>query len=335
MQVKPSRAASLIEKYLLAKVVPMLRGSPGIGKSDLVRAIAAKYNLLVIDVRLTQCDPTDLNGFPSLSGAKATYLPMDTFPIQGDEIPKGYNGWLIFLDELSSANEAVQAAAYKLTLDRMVGRHKLHDKVAVVAAGNLESDGAIVNPMSTALQSRLAHIEMAVDVEDWLDWALRNDIHHHITDFIKFKPGMLYTFKPDHSDNTYASPRTWEFANRLIGFSHESEFTALLAGVITEGVAREFINYCKVYKTLPKLEDILATPEKVLVPDEPGVLFALAGSVAEWATKDNLGNLLKYVNRIPKEFQVRTLRECVRRKRELLSHPEMTNWIHASRTELF
>lgn len=207
MQVKISQAASIITKCILAKLVPMLVGSPGTGKSMIVHQIAKEYNLKVIDLRLSQCDPTDLLGMPSVMDNRAGYYPMNTFPIEGDVPPKGYNGWLLFLDEFNSAPPSVQAAAYKLVLDKMVGAYHLHKNVAIVCAGNLETDNAIVQPMSTALQSRLVHLELVVDAKEWVEWASSNEIHHHITSYINFKPGNLYTFSPNHSDNTYACPR--------------------------------------------------------------------------------------------------------------------------------
>lgn len=111
MQVKPSQAVSIIAKFIMAKLVAMLTGSPGTGKSSIIHSIAKTYKLKVIDLRLAQCDPTDLLGFPTISGERAGYKPMETFPIQGDEIPEGYTGWLLFLDEFNSASTAVQAAA--------------------------------------------------------------------------------------------------------------------------------------------------------------------------------------------------------------------------------
>lgn len=132
---------------------------------------------------------------------------MKHFPIEGDPIPHGYSGWLLFLDEATSAPPAIQAAAYKLILDRMVGSHHLHKNVAIVCAGNLETDNAIVQPMSTALQSRLVHMELVIDHQEWIDWAVQNDIDHRITSFIGFKPSALFTFTPDHTDKTYACPR--------------------------------------------------------------------------------------------------------------------------------
>ena len=254
---------------------------------------------------------------------------METFPLEGDPIPGDYSGWLLFLDEFNSASIAVQAAGYKLILDRMVGQKHLHKRVAVVCAGNLETDGAIVNPMSTAMQSRLAHLELVTDVNQWLDWAYENGIHRFITSYIKFKPGNLYAFSPDHTDKTYACSRTWEFANRVLEVTDtdDKDLLPMLAGVLSEGVAREFIGFTKIDKDLPKITQIMESPNSIRVPDEPSVLFALTGSISHHANKDNLAPLITYIKRLPKEFQVVTLRETVRRQKELVGHPAMQEWI--------
>jgi len=264
-------------------------------------------------------------------------VPMNTFPIVGDPLPDGYSGWVLFLDEFNSASPAVQAAAYKLVLDRMVGIHHLHKNVAIVCAGNLETDNAIVQSMSTALQSRLVHLELVVDAKEWVDWAADTGIDHRITSYINFKPGNLYTFKPDHTDNTYGSPRTWEFANRVLSVVDESEpeFLTMLAGTISEGLAREFVGFCKIYNDLPKLVNIIANPKGIKVPVEPSILFALTGSISHNATKDNFSALMEFVIRLPIEFQVVCLRETVRRNRQMNAHPAVSAWLTNNATQLF
>jgi len=336
MQVKLKQATSMIIKCIKARKVPMLIGSPGCGKSQAVHAIAKQFNLKVIDLRLSQCDPTDLNGFPNIKGTRASYLPMDTFPIEGDEIPEGYSGWLLFLDEFNAASTAVQAAAYKIVLDKMVGQNHLHKNVAIVCAGNKDSDGAITNEMSTALQSRLIHIETMPDLKEWMDWANENGINHMITSHLNFKPGNLYTFKPDHTDKTYACLRTWEFANDILEHSEldDPDTLPLLAGTLGEGVAREFLTYTKIYKNLITVPQIENNPEKAVMPTEPSILWAITGSIAEHATKENLKALMVFINRMPVEFQVVTNRAIVRRNKPLAAHPSMQEWISKAAMEL-
>lgn len=337
MQVNSVQATRMITKYIKARLVPMLVGSPGCGKSQIVHSIAEDYNLKVIDVRLSQCDPTDLSGFPTVLGKKAGYLPMDTFPIEGDPLPEGYSGWLLFFDEFNAGAPAVQAAAYKLILDHMVGNNKLHKNVAMVCAGNLETDNAIVQPMSTALQSRLVHLELLVDHKTWLDWARSNGISHWLTGYIGFKPGNVYTFKADHTDNTYCCPRTLEFANRILKDEPlgSPDLLPLLAGTVSEGIAREMISFFKIHDTLPSMVNIVDAPETTKMPTELSVLFALTGSISHNVNKDNFSKVMTYVLRMPVEFQVVCLRESVRRNKDLIKHPALQVWRKTNAAELF
>jgi len=335
--VNTTTAIEEIPVALKAQLVPMIHGSPGIGKSDIIKQIAEEYNLQIIDKRLSQCDPTDLMGFPTVDKetGKAYYAPMNTFPLESDDIPAGKDGWLLFLDEINSAPKAVQAAAYKLTLDRQVGEHNLHTNVMVACAGNKDSDNAIVHEMSTALQSRLVHFELDIDHEAWLDWASANDIDYRITSYIGFKPECLYTFQPDHSDRTFACPRTWEFASKLIkGEADIKGKLALLAGTVSEGVAREFISYVKIFQSLPTIDKLINNAEKIPVPEEPGTLYAICGSIGNHAKDTNIAPLMKFVNRMPVEFQVITLRDVMKRNPALVQNQAVMDWVAESAAEL-
>lgn len=337
MKIYIGQAISMMKKYLQARLVPMLVGSPGVGKSGIVHQIANEYGLMVIDLRLSQCDPTDLLGFPTVGDKKADYVPMATFPIEGDVIPDGYTGWLLFLDEFNGAPITVQKAAYKLVLDRMVGSHHLHKNVAIICAGNLETDAAAVEAMSTALQSRLVHLELVINHIEWCNWASEENIDHRITSFINFKPGNLYTFRADHTDSTYACPRTWEFAHKVLQVTDESDkdFLPMLAGTLSEGIAREFVGFCKIHHTLPKIADIIKAPEAVKVPSEPSIMFALIGSIAHNATIDNVKRLMLYLPRIPMEFQIVCLREMIRRNKEVLKDSSVQAWVNSNSLALF
>lgn len=326
----------MITAAIKARVVPLLKGSPGCGKSQIVHQIAAEYNLELIDVRLSQCEPPDLAGFPTIDGKKADYVPMWHFPIEGDTPPEGKAGWLLFLDEATSVPPTIQAAAYKLVLDRMVGSHHLHPKVAVVMAGNLETDNAVVFTMSTALQSRLLHLELIVDHKEWDEWAGPYGIESRITSYLKYRPGNLYNFVPDHSDCTYACPRTWEFADRILKVTPDDspDLLPLLAGCLGEGMARELLGFCKIYKELITIDQIVAAPKTAPVPRDPAQLFALSGAIAHNMTDSNADGLLAYTARMPGEFQMVCLREAVRRNKSLMKHASMREWISKHGSQL-
>ena len=125
IQLNTVQAKEAIIDCMKTKLVPFLTGSPGMGKSSIIHEIADEFNLELIDLRLSQCEPTDLIGFPSIDlqdfqvdeqmlgsvYGRASYKPMATFPLKGDSLPKGKAGWLLFLDEFNSAPRSVQAAS--------------------------------------------------------------------------------------------------------------------------------------------------------------------------------------------------------------------------------
>lgn len=216
VKLSPSEVYEFITRALAVRQVPYVAGPPAIGKSQVVHQVADDANALMIDMRLSQKLSEDLTGLPErdTKRGKAIYLPFDDIPLEGDPIPDGYSGWLLFLDELSSASEEVLAAAYSLILDRMVGGKKLHDKCLVVAAGNRASDSAIARELPDTLITRMLPCEMTVNTKDWLLWAGGySKANEAVVDFINKNPNKLYAHVEQKSREeleTYPTPRGWE-----------------------------------------------------------------------------------------------------------------------------
>ncbi len=336
------QAARLVIRAWTKNKTPMITGSPGLGKSAIITQIAKEHNLKVIDLRLAQCDPTDLNGFPTTndSTGKASYLPMDTFPLETDPIPDGYTGWVLLLDELTHADRSVQKAAYKLILDHMVGSFKLHPKCWKIGAGNLATDNAHVEEMGTALQSRLIHLVVSYDSDAFMDWAINNGIDTRVLAYLNYKPTVGYNFQPDHTDMTYPCPRTWEFTSDLIedypDIGKDQDTKVLLAGTIGKGAALEFCKFTEIYDKLLKVSDILINPETITVPTAPDQLYALSGSIADHIDETNVETLLKFIKRMGGEFQIMVMTLTLARNRSLLNLPTVMTWVGeiAKRTKI-
>lgn len=336
MALPPSGIKQAILRCFYAKVVPMVTSSPGMGKSDIARELARELRLKLIDFRLAQADITDLNGLPEFvtddkGRRRATFTPFDIFPLEGDELPDHpdggkYDGWLIMCDELTSAIKQLQAAGYKLILDRMVGNHNIHEKVVMMGAGNLATDKAVVHTMSTALQSRLIHFELRCDHLEWMVWAHKNGVDERIRAFLEFKKEYLYQFDPDHEDKTFACPRTWWFAHKLIeGIQDLTDIDMpILAGTISTGIAIEFVQFCRIYKELPSITDIVQDPDKCVLPSEPSTKFAVAMMISERINATNAKELIQYLMRMNVEFQVVMARHLRIRDAKLLRHPAIT-----------
>jgi len=194
----------------------------------------------------------------------------------------------------------------------MVGQFRLHDDVYVVAAGNLATDRAIVNSLSTAMQSRLAHIEMELHHGEFMDFATANAWDPRILAYLEFQPQKLHNFKPDHTDRTFACPRTWDFANRLIKGKAVIN-KPLLSGVIGEGVAVEFCTYAELFAQLPSYTAICSDPENTNLPRDPGPLYATVTMMGDKFSRSSFKDAAKYADRLPPEFQVLYLKSVKRR----------------------
>lgn len=80
---------------------------------------------------------------------------------------------------------------YQLLLSRQLGGHKLPEDSYIICAGNRASDGASAFDLDTALADRLNIFVIEADAQQWLDWAIKNNIHPAVLTYIKTKPERL------------------------------------------------------------------------------------------------------------------------------------------------
>ena len=333
----PSKVKEFIILCMKAWLVPYITSSPGMGKSSLVQDIGKEYNLKIIDLRLSSLEPTDLSGLPWFNNGKAQFQPFDIFPLENTPVPNGYEGWILFLDEFNSASRAVQAAAYKVVLDRMIGNHKLHDKCFVICAGNKSTDNAITTRLSTAMLSRLIHLNMEINFEDWRDnFALPNKIDERIIAYLSMYPNKLMEFDPEREDQTFACPRTWHFTSKLIksyGGKVNNEIIPLLAGAITVEHASAFVRFCKVYKNLIRVEDIERNPE-ITPPSDTATLWAIVIHLIYHTNQNNYKDIFHFLEKVPATLRIVYYQSVVKQHPELMTDMEFTKSVRAIMTYL-
>jgi len=358
-------AAKYIKAAIKSNLVAYLAGSPGMGKSAMIYAIAAEYNLKVIDLRLAQEDPTTINGFPNVSNGRSRYLPPETFPLQSDPLPLKpefntiinrtnymtllkakkakpitdfqkkycYAGWLLFFDELPSAPKSVQAASYKIILDRMIGQKKLHSKCAMLAAGNLLTDGAIVYEMGSALRSRLVHIHVKSNPQDFLsNVAPKIGLDLRISAYLNYKNSNVNNFSEYNkgsSDETFACERTWDMASKLVKEVSPDEnkpipdqWSTMLAGTVGS-CALEFVQFTHAFDQLPTFKEIINDPTKATIPNKPAVRWLLTSLLVGNTDMSNIDDVMDYVDRLPKEFQFATAKMMWAKDDSLLDNPKL------------
>lgn len=262
--VSPSEAHDILVELLKIKRPVFLSGQPGIGKSELLEQIAKELGRNFIDVRLLLMDPTDLRGIPYKNAEdKMVWAPACIFPTD----PKDTS--IILFDEITAAPPSVQAAALQLFLNRRVGEYVLPEGVALVAAGNRESDKTYANRMPSALANRFVHLEMSFNFDDYRDWALDHEIHPDVVGFLSAFRDKANTFNPKTNFKIFATPRTWTFVSQIENTSLPADLKyEAIAGTVGEGVMIEYRKHKKMANKLPRLEDILSGKVTSLAEDE-------------------------------------------------------------------
>jgi hypothetical protein len=308
--LSPSKIREEILEMFSLGLVPYVRSSPGLGKTSIYHQIAKDYNLKLIDLSVGTATPEDFMGYPHKVGNKATFLPFDHFPLEGDEIPKGYNGWLLFLDEFSSGSKAVQAAAYKLVLSRFAGSYKLHDNCLIACAGNREIDNAVVVKLSTAMKSRLVHYEMVGNVPDFVEWATAEALDFRVISFAEFMPSVIEKFDPNHSGETFPCPRTIAMLGKaMIGKTINADLGPRIAGMVGDGTCVEFLGYARAFGRIKSYNEIVKNADSTSVPDELSVRHATIAMLASQAKSEDLDAILVYVKKFSLEFQIVFMRK--------------------------
>lgn len=321
-----TQLSTLLAATIPARLPVLIKGPPGIGKTDAVSAAAQLAQADLIVSHPVVSDPTDAKGLPwKVEGRDAaTFLPF------GD-LERAINAktptvW--FLDDLGQATPAVQASFMHLILARQIAGHQLPEHVVFVAATNRREDRAGVSGILEPVKSRFASIvELEADLDSWLMWANAQQINPLICAFLMFRPELLHQFAPTADLTNSPSPRTWVKAAQIssLGLPLEVELPAL-EGAIGKAAAIELKAFMDTWAQLPNVAEVFMAPDKAPVPDKPAALYGISSALAAQVNDVTFGALTRYVNRLPAEFSALTLKSTTQRQPALTRTPAFVQW---------
>jgi MoxR-like ATPase len=323
--VKPSHLSEALLALLPEFVPTHLWGATGIGKSDILRSVAKRMDCGLIDLRAVLYDPVDLRGLPRIHKDVTEWIVPKFLPRSGRGI--------LFLDELTSAPQMIQAACYQLVLDRRLGEYTLPDEWFVVAAGNPASERGVHYAMPRPLRDRFVHLTLEPDLQEWCQWAVTAGIRPEIIAFLRFKPGLLHDPSPSPDANAWPTPRGWEMVSKILNGHAAAQLrfaiaaraeveAATVEGKVGPGAAVELIGFLRLFRELPSVDEILLSPDKAPVPALPSSLIAVATALGRALTPHSIGRGLRYLERIPTEFRVLSISDAAARDRSLTHTPE-------------
>jgi hypothetical protein len=280
LTVTPAQLPDVLLNVAVVRPV-FLWGSPGIGKSSLVRQFADSLGLDCVSMLGTQLAPEDLIGVPQIVDGRSRFCPPEMI---ARDTP-----YCLFLDELNAAAPDVQKAFYSLILDHRIGSYSLPAGSVVIGAGNRATDQALARPMASALVNRLVHVHLRASAADWLTWAVAHGIHPWIVEYLTQRPDHLWS-APPKTEEPFSTPRSWHMLSDTLlsyGTVGEDVLGLLAYATLTPTHAAAFLAYLKTIRHAYDLEAVLKGDARWPAdPADRDVLYFLAETFRGRLAKD-------------------------------------------------
>ncbi|MDH6145605.1 hypothetical protein P3T35_007662 [Kitasatospora sp. GP30] len=300
---RPDIQLEALTVAVAADLPVLLWGEPGIGKTAALTQLAAALDLPLTTVIASVHEPSDFSGLPIVGDDPAEQgVPMAP-PDWAVRLVRAGRG-LLFLDELSTAPPAVQAALLRLVLERRIGALQLPPGVRIVAAANPRASAADGWELSPPLANRFVHLQWTHDHEvvvrglggTWPRATLPQLRPDGLSDAVAFarravcgllaaRPGLVHQLPKDESrrGGPWPSPRSWEMTLRLIAFataagSSREVLSLLVRGTVGDGPGLELLASLD-RLDLPDPEDLLADPGGAVLPQRGDLRQAVLDGV--------------------------------------------------------
>lgn len=344
--IKATEIPTVLQHCYNAGIAPLFVGKPGIGKTEITHQTAQALSQSfgeafgVHEMHLASYNECDVRGYLVPNGSDSTFTRPDFFRTV-DKFKRG----ILFLDEFMQAEHAVQKAVAPLILERRVGEYELPSGWMVALAGNGLDDGAGANSLLTHVTNRVMLIEvLPPDVDEWVVWAAKQELPPELIAFAKLRSHLVFESEIPTTDNTpYCTPRSLTRVGRLansnnaqlIDMFKSATGTAMVAGLIGQGVAVELKAACELTHKIPAFERMMAEPADCPVPKELDEQYAAVMMVAVRAkSSQHLKQAGEYLMRFPVNIMLVGLICLINRDSGFLDSRQLMEWAMNNREML-
>jgi hypothetical protein len=300
---RPDTQLEALTLAVAADLPVLLWGEPGIGKTAALTQLAAALDLPLTTVIASVHEPSDFSGLPVIGDDPAEQgVPMAP-PDWAVRLVRAGRG-LLFLDELSTAPPAVQAALLRLVLERRIGALQLPPGVRIVAAANPRASAADGWELSAPLANRFVHLQWSHDHDvvvrglggTWPRATLPRLDPQKLGEAVAFarravcgllaaRPGLVHRLPSNEArrGGAWPSPRSWDMTLSLIAFataagSSREVLSLLVRGTVGDGPGLELLAGLD-RLDLPDPEELLADPAAAVLPERGDLRQAVLDGV--------------------------------------------------------
>lgn len=204
--------------------VPYLLGTPGGGKTAIIKEMCQKNNWQLLSCHLGLMPLEELSGIPNfekieINGQEVTGTVW-SIPEVLCEVHKLSNLCkkdeivVFFCDDMHLAGPTIMSLLYRFLTEREIKNFKLPDNVGVIMAGNYgNKTGAKV--MYSAICNRVIMMPVHSDFNEWKNnFAIKNKIHSAVISFLQQNERFFH--EEELVDSAWSSPRSWSRLSTMI-----------------------------------------------------------------------------------------------------------------------
>ena len=294
--MRPTEVKEVVKALYEVRRTLCVEGSPGGGKTTIIRQCAEELGLEYQELHMPTMLVEDF-GIPLPQDGVLQYTIPWWFPQDPDS-----RGILCF-DDRNQASADLQKVLANICQARELHGHKLPDGWMVVSTGNRQKDRAGANRVLSHLRNRETVIEMETSIDDWINWAFKNNVPGELIAFLKFRSDLLDKFDPAADVNP--TPRSWtEGVGGIMGVVPKHVEVTCFAGAVGAGPATEFKAFLDVFRDLPDPDKSLKDPDDAVLPTKTNVKYAFAAAIAMRGKASNATNFFKLILRFDPEFMM-------------------------------
>jgi hypothetical protein len=238
------------------KVPVCIWGKHGIGKTDLVKAIAKRRNAQFVYIAPAQFEEMgDLLGMPDKTEIDGTSKTVFRAP---DWVPTTEGPGILLIDDVNRADDRILRGIMNLTQNYELTSWKLPKGWDIVLTANPEGGEYSVTEMDEAMLTRMRHIDMVSDPDAWIEWAKSSGVDKRGIEFMIAHPEAL------NGDSQGLPPRVWtQFFDsiKIVKDLKASDdlVTMLATSTLNQPMTILFMKFVKEDLTeIPDVDDILS-----------------------------------------------------------------------------
>ena len=265
------------ELYLNTKCVTALISERGIGKTSAYKQCADELSIGYINLYAAALEGPDFMGLPDKDRENGItiYLAPQFLPTK-QAIKKGLypEKGILVLEEINRVPSDTVSVLYPLLLEKRINGHDIADGWTIGVTMNPDTMNYLVNSLDDAMFDRFISIEVIADIDDYIDYSLKNNPNDSILSYLKACPDMLLVVKKA-ADSTallkYPTPRGWTKVQELLNKCklEDKLMREIVAGIVGPQAAASFYGFLKnrdikIPSTAILLEDYEKAREEIL-----------------------------------------------------------------------